>query len=289
MSECLTVAAPVMRRRGRRRLWWLLALLPALYVAYAGVMYFGQDGIIFPGVVLPHAAAPGPQDPAVEQVWAATPDGDRVEAWYQPGRGCTPEHPGPAIMYFHGNYVLVDKAWWIAEHAVPAGMSTLVMEYRGYGRAGGTPSQAGIVADAVWFHDWLTARPEVDAQRIVYQGASLGGAVATALAAERKPAALVLECTFTSMRSLAHTYGLPGFLCRYPFDTDRVLPTLGIPIAIFHGRRDLKIPVSHGRRLHALAPGSRYTELDCGHNGFYNDWTNVRTFLVDCGVLTLSE
>ncbi len=87
------------------------------------------------------------------------------------------------------------------------------------------------------------------------------------------------------MAALAHEYGLPGFLCRNPFATDRVLPTLPVPIAIFHGWRDHTIPVAHGRRLHALVPESRYTELPCGHDDFYNDWENVRAFLIESGVL----
>jgi pimeloyl-ACP methyl ester carboxylesterase len=164
-------------------------------------------------------------------------------------------------------------------------VSTLVLEYRGYGRCGGRPSQTALVGDAVQFFDWLAGRPEVDPTRIVFQGASLGGAVAAALAEQRRPAALVLERTFASMPALAHQYGLPGFLCRNPFETDRILPTLHMPIAIYHGRSDRRISVAHGRRLHALVPGSRYTELPCGHDDFRNDWANVRAFLVEAGVL----
>jgi fermentation-respiration switch protein FrsA (DUF1100 family) len=273
------------RGHKRRRWWWLLAIVPALYVLYVAVMYRNQDAILFPGVRLHHPAAPGPADADVQQVWLTTPDGGRVEAWYQPGAGCTPTSPGPALMYFHGNFVLIDASWGIAAQSVPAGVSTLVMEYRGYGRCRGKPSQAAIVGDAARFYDWLAARPEVDAGRIVFQGTSLGGAVATALAAQRRPAALVLECTFTSVPALAYAYGLPGFLCRNPFETDRVLPTLHVPVAIFHGRFDRTIPMAHGRRLHELVPGSRFTELPCGHDNFYNDWANVRAFLVDVGVL----
>ena len=239
--------------------------------------------MIFPGVHRPRVGAAGPPSPDVEQVWFTAEDGSRVEAWYQPGAGCTPQAPGPALLYFHGNYDLVDTGWWIAAHSVPAGFSTLVMEYRGYGRATGRPSQTALVADGVRCYDWLVARPEVDRTRIVFQGTSLGGAVATAVAAQRRPAALVLECTFTSIGALAHRYGLPGFLCRHPFDTASVLPTLGVPIAIYHGRRDRTIPVTHGRRLHALVPGSEYHELDCGHDDFAHDWEDVQQFFTRVG------
>lgn len=109
------------------------------------------------------------------------------------------------------------------------------------------------MADAVRFRDWLTAQPEVDG-RIIYHGLSLSGGVAAALATERPPAPLILECTFTSMEAMAHRHLLPGFLCRHPFRTDRVIAQLNCPILIMHGRRDNTIPVTHGHRLHDLAP-----------------------------------
>lgn len=280
-------AAPAPSSRRRRWRWWLLlTLLPLLYTGYAAFMYANQDRLLFPGTGLPHRKTAGPTEPGVEQVWITTEDGTRVEAWYKPGAGCTPTTPGPALIYFHGNYDLIDTSWWVAAQTCPAGISTLVIEYRGYGRSGGTPSEPGLVADAVQFYDGLAARPEVDRGRIVFRGMSLGGAVATALAAQRRPAALVLEATFSSVEAIAHRYLLPGFLCRNPFRTDRFLPTLDIPIAIFHGRRDHTIPVSHGRRLHTLVPEAHYRELDCGHDNFHSDWDGVRAFLVEAGVLS---
>lgn len=285
-SASATPAAPGSLGRRRRWRWrYLLALLPLLYAGYLAFMYANQDRLLFPGTGLPHRKTAGPTKPAVEQVWITTADGARVEAWYKPGAGCSPETPGPALIYFHGNYDLIDTSWWVADQTCPAGISTLVTEYRGYGRAGGQPSEVALVADAVEFYDWLAARPEVDRGRIVLRGMSLGGAVATALAIQRRPAALVLEATFSSVEAVAHRYLLPGFLCRNPFRTDRVLPTLGIPIAIFHGRRDHTIPVEHGRCLHALVPDSRYTELDCGHDNFHGDWAGIHAFLVEAGVL----
>jgi pimeloyl-ACP methyl ester carboxylesterase len=52
-----------------------------------------------------------------------------------------------------------------------------------------------------------------------------------------------------------------------------------------HGRHDMTIPVSHGRRLHELAPHSRYVELDCGHSDFRSDWNAIAAFLRDNGFL----
>jgi len=269
----------------RKQIIMLVALAPAIYVAAAAVLYFAQDGMIFPGAYRSPPATAGPRDPDVEQVWITSDDGFRVEAWFQLGEGRMPESPGPALMYFHGNDVTVDSAWWIAAHSGQCGISTMVVEYRGYGRAEGRPSQQAIVGDSIRFFDWLAERPEVDRERMILQGTSLGGAVAAAVAEERRPAALILECSFTSLEKMAHRYLMPGFLCRYPFHTDRILPTLDIPIAIFHGRRDPLIPFAHAQRLHELAPNSRLVALDCGHDDFHNDWENIRAFLADVNLL----
>lgn len=273
--------------RARLRARWFIGFgvtLLAVYVGWGAFACANQQRMIFPGVDLPRQATPGPTDPAVQQVWLTSPDGVRVEGWYQPGRGRTAAAPGPALMFFHGNYDLVDRVWSGQRGYPDLGISVLVMEYRGYGRVKGAPSQEAIVADALMFRDWLAGRPEVDGRRIIYQGLSLGGGVAAALAERQPPAALILECTFTSMEAMAARYLLPGFLVEHPFRTEQVLARLDVPVLIFHGRHDAVIPVSHGRRLHAAAPRSRYVELNCGHHNYCNDWGAIVAFLRDNGL-----
>lgn len=284
-AEVPAASTPGTRRR--RRPWVIRAvvILIVLYVLYLTAMYFLQDLLIFPGTTLPRQAADGPTVAGVEQVWLAAPDGERIEAWFMPGRGRTAASPGPAVIFFHGNYDLVDQGWAIRQNYHPLGISVLAIEYRGYGRVGGWPSQTNVVADGLMFREWLAARPEVDASRIIYEGQSLGGAVAAALAAEQPPAALILNCTFTSIPAMSGRYLVPGFLARNPFRTDRIVERLDVPILIMHGRRDITIPVSHGRRLHELAPHSRYVELDCGHPDFRVDERALREFLQENGLL----
>lgn len=240
---------------------------------------------MFAAAYYPRPTSPGPRDPAVQQVWITAADGSRVEAWYQPGAGVSVERPGPAYIYFHGNGDTVDKMWWVAAHTVPRGLSTLVVEYRGYGRSTGEPSESALIADSLAFYDWLAARPEVDRTRIVLHGTSLGGAVAIAVAAERPAAALVLDCTFTSMIDLASDWWIRREDVRHTFRSDERIRGLDIPIAIFHGRYDMVIPIAHGRKLAALARHAEFTELPCAHHNFHNDWSNVASFLRRSGVL----
>lgn len=233
-----------------------------------------QNSIVFPR---DFAAAQGPlaaPPPGFEQVWITSvgdQPGKRVEAWFLPGEGRTAASAGPAVMIFHGNAMLIDYCVdWAADWR-RRGFSALVCEFRGYGRSEGDPTQARIHSDMLQFRAWLDARPEVDPARIVYHGRSLGGAVAAALAVERPPAAMVLECTFTSMGAMFWRSFVPGFLATNPYPTIRTLPRFDGPTLLLHGYRDEIVPVSHARRLHRAAPRSELHILPGGHNDFPED------------------
>ena len=277
----------VARRRFRRK--WLLALLllpVVLYVGWLAVIYVAQDSLIFPGAARPRPTTPGPTEPGIEQLWITSADGPRVEAWFKLGKGRSPRSPGPAVIYFHGNSDLIDYRWKSVRRYLDAGISALAVEYRGYGRSEGHPSERALIADAIRFYDGLKARPAVDAERIFFHGLSLGGGVAAGLAVHRPPAALILECTFSSIACMAGQYWAPELLCRHPFRSDEALSRLQAPVIIFQARRDELFPVEHGRRLHECAPDSRYVELDCAHPDFRTDWDSIYAFLADAGLLS---
>lgn len=256
---------------------FLGTLVGLLGLAY-GVGCSLQERLIFPRSYANQHVQPLPE--GALSLWMSAADGTRVEAWFIPAPG---PGPHPLIIFFHGNAELIDTNLDTADLYRSLGASTLLVEYRGYGRSQGDPSQSAIVADARQFHDLMAARPDIDPARIAYHGRSLGGGVASALAAERPPAALILESTFTSLAALARSRGLLESLCRHPFRTDRVLPTLDRPVLILHGADDEMIPPTHARTLHAATPGSTYLEAPGGHNDFPRDRrayiAAIRTFL----------
>ena len=279
--------------RGRKR-WWLRLPLCALlaYGIWCTALYFGQDRLLFRRDLV--------QPPPSEQLaWASQAirleldiEGDgRVEAWFLPAPNASPEHPAPAAVFFHGNAELIDHLSWFVGKYHALGCSVLLPEYRGYGRSAGQPSEAAIVADAVRFYDLMIQRPDVDRRRIVLHGRSLGGGVAAQVAARRKPAALILESTFTSVAVMAHKYLTPMCLTSSPFRTDLVLPELDIPVFIAHGTLDVVIPVENGRQLSKLAKRATYVEYVCGHEDLppprqaADHWRKIATFLTNGGVL----
>lgn len=211
----------------------------------------------------------------------------RTQGWLVPAVGRTA--PGPVVIYTHGNGELIDQAVLGLEAYQRWGVSLALLEYRGYGQSDGEPSEAALVADALVFYDQVAARPEVDPSAIILHGRSLGGGIATAVAAQRPARALILASTFTSIADLAWRLGLPGFLVRDPFDSLDRLPKVRAPIFISHGRADEVVPFAHGEALAARAGVPLFVQ-SCGHNDCEGPayWAAVGVFLEAHGVVSAS-
>ena len=222
-------------------------------------------------------------------MWVESPEGP-VEGWFLPGHGASAEKPGPAALFAHGNAELIDDWPEMMEGYRRLGVSVLLAEYRGYGRSAGAPSQDAITADFTAFHDWLLERPEVDSKRLILHGRSLGGGAVCALAALRKPAAMVLQSTFISVPAVARRFLIPGFLILDSFDNQAVVSTLEAPILLVHGQRDELIPYGHAVSLHEAAQDSQLVTYEAGHNdcppSWLDFWKRVENFLEQAEILT---
>lgn len=242
----------------------LLSWIGLIYAIYCGVLFLIQRQIMFPRAMV---TAEGNADRSGgRSVWLST-SGGQVEAWFLPPLGDDAGDPAPVILFAHGNAEVIDD-WPLAfEGFRKAGLAVLLVEYPGYGRSEGEPSQATITETMLAAFGWLLARPEeIDPTRIVFMGRSLGGGAVCQLAARRGPAALILTSTFTSARWFAKGYLAPSWLVRDPFDNLAVVSSLERPLLIVHGRRDELIPFHHAEILAAAAPMGRLLPLECGHN-----------------------
>ena len=247
-----------------------------LVVAYLGVMLGVQRRVIYPG--LPHPG-PAPELPAgTETVWFG--DGVGVEAWLL--RPAEASAPFPVVIFSHGNGELIDH--WVGPfaHFTEAGIGVLLVEYPGYGRSAGKPTQESITDTMVAAFDFLSQHPDVDGDRIVAYGRSLGGGGACALGALRPVAAVVLESTFTSVAAIAPWF-LPRVLVLDPFDNLAAVGSSETPTLVLHGERDRVIPYAQGEAL-ARAAGTPLIRMPCGHNDCPRPWPAVMRFLKEQGI-----
>jgi len=116
----------------------------------------------------------------------------------------------------------------------------------------------------------VRSRGEVDRERVVYFGQSLGSAVAIELATRRSPRGLIIETPFTSMQEMAAGI-LPGpltYLVPRRFDNLDRIPKIRCPMLFIHGDRDEVVPYEQGRRLFdaAHAPKTFVTIAGARHN-----------------------
>jgi fermentation-respiration switch protein FrsA (DUF1100 family) len=270
----VTAPIPTPKPTLRRRLIRLGILVVTGYALYGCSLMSFQDRIIFP------RDYPGPRSIAAkvparwEQMTIKAEDGSVVPAWLHLPFHRQEGERVPVVMFFHGNAEIIDQIaeWPGLEIFNSDNVAVLLVEFRGYGRAGGAPSESAISADSVKFYDLLAARPEIDPARIVFYGRSLGGGAACALARERKPAAMIMQSCFMSINAMAAKMWMPGFLVRHHFRNDQVIPTLDCPILFMHGRNDTIIPCSHTEQLAKLARHGTTAFQACDHNDFPLDY-----------------
>jgi fermentation-respiration switch protein FrsA (DUF1100 family) len=265
-----------------RKLLVSAAILAVMLAGAVLLMRSIQGRLAFPAPPA-EAQMPGALDAAGgEAVWLDV-DGHRVEAWFLPARraGRT-----PLILNTHGNGELIDQ--WAAKIAPlrDAGIGVLLVEYPGYGRSGGSPSEKSITSTMLAAYDWAVKDPRVDAARIVAHGRSMGGGAAGQLLKHRRVAALILESTYTSLADMVTAHGVPDMLVLNRLDTIAALRDYAGPVLVLHGATDGAIPVAHAWALAQASPRSRLEIRACGHNDCPLPWEVVLGFLAENGVFT---
>jgi fermentation-respiration switch protein FrsA (DUF1100 family) len=179
------------------------------------------------------------------------------------------------LILFHGNADLA--AWqipWGGMLAERTGYAVFLPEYRGYMGLPGRPTHAGLKADALAAYDYVRSSLEVEPERIVLAGHSVGSAIAAELAGERPVRALLLQSPFTSTHEMARRMITPAlalvwrFLSRIPYDTRAAVAAVNAPVSVIHGARDAIIPPQMGRAVFEAAPvkGELTIVESAGHN-----------------------
>lgn len=250
----------------RRMLGELLIPLAIAYGAVLVLVYLFQSHLVyFPGTGREAVVTPQSYGLRYESVSIRTADNETLDAWWVPA-----ENARGTVLFFHGNAGNISHRIDYLQMFHRLRYSTLIVDYRGYGKSSGTPSEAGTYrdAEAAWEH--LRHARLAQPRDVVIAGESLGAAIATWLAAEVSPRAVLLFSTFTSVTDLgAQVYWfLPvRLLSRMGYDNLANLKRIRAPVFIAHSRDDDIVPYAHGRRLfEAASEPKAFLEMRGGHN-----------------------
>lgn len=224
-----------------------------------------ESYLYYPDKIPSDVPPPAWTPPGAREVFIEDEDSVRIHGlwWDEPaGR--------PVILFLHGNAQEVYSWSLVREDLSALGCRMLLIDYRGYGKSGGEPREAGLYMDGRAALAWLEGQG-VGAKDTVVFGKSLGGAVACEIARGRELLGLVLESTFTSLASVARSLFpiLPGYSPGPDvYDSLSKLPEITCPVLVIHGDEDLLIPVAEGRRLFedAHEPKQLYIVPGAGHN-----------------------
>ena len=200
-----------------------------------------------------------------EDQWLTAADGTMLHGWWFPKAGAR-----FATLFLHGNAGNVTHRIDHAHAVLDAGSAFFVLDYRGYGKSKGHPSERGLYqdADAAYARLLQLGYPP---DRIVIQGESLGTAVAVDLAMRRQCAAVILESSLMSAGKVAGTV-VPflGPLFVRGFDTYGKISRVHVPLLVIHGEADEIVPFSQGRNVFLAAnepkqfwavPGAHHNDL----------------------------
>jgi uncharacterized protein len=242
----------------------LAALVVLLSVV--GLVWSQQRRLIY----FPFGDVPSPDSvglEAAEAVSFSTADGLTLQGWFV-SRTKTPEF---TIVVFNGNAGNRAFRAPLAAALARAQLAVLLFDYRGFGGNPGSPTEEGLAKDARAAREYAVSRSDVDRRKLVYYGESLGTAVATYLAVDSPPAALILRSPFTSMTDIGrHHYPfLPvRWLLRDRFATIERIARVKSPLMVIAGDNDRIVPFTNSRRLYDSAgdPKSLLVISGADHN-----------------------
>lgn len=255
--------------------------LAAAYALLVALLWVRQESMLFLPTIPSREllATPAALGLEYETVALETADGETLHGWFVPAQ---PERA--VLLFFHGNAGNISHRLDSLRIFHALGLSVLMIDYRGYGRSTGRPSEQGTYEDALaaWRH--LVEGRGVEPNRIILFGRSLGGAVATWLAAQHAPRALIVESAFRSVPDMAaeiYPFLPVRLLARIDYPVERLLGAVSAPVLVVHSRDDEIIPFQHGEALHAAAgAGSELLVLGGDHNtGFLHDEARYRAGL----------
>ncbi len=206
---------------------------------------------------------------AYESVDLTTADGVKIHGWFVPAPDAR-----ATVLFFHGNAGNISDRLATLQIFQRLRVDTFIIDYRGFGQSEGSPSEEGTYHDAEAAWRYLVEERGVAPSQLVLFGRSLGGGVASWLAAEKPAGALVLESTFTSCDDMAASVFpfLPvRLLMRIHYDNLERVGQIDLPLLVVHSPEDDVVPFKLGRRVYEAAnEPKRFVEIRGSHaDGFY--------------------
>lgn len=237
-----------------RKITILLFIIAIMTVIYGCSLFLFHPSRTFSANSVVQKADP-------KDIFFSSGDGEILHGWF-----FRATRPKGTVLVFHGNAenitTHVNGVLWL----VTEGFNLFVVDYRGYGLSTGRPDLRGVHRDGVAAFEFLLTLSDVDVDKIALIGQSIGGSIATYVAATApqrdKVRLLVLDSSIFGYRLIARDKLADFFLTwplQYPFSlllNDYFSPSLWIgqvnsPVIVINDSNDEIVPTYHSDQLYA--------------------------------------
>jgi len=248
-----------------------LIVICVLFIVF--VRYLERTSVFYPDRML--AATPQELGFPYEDVFIQTQDHVVIHGWLVKSSAAQ-----STLIFFHGNAGNIGDRLGKIDLFHKMGLNVLIVDYRGYGKSEGTPTEEGIYYDATAAYDYLAGRGDMTGQNFISYGASLGGAVAVDLAAKRTVSCLVVDSTFSSAADMAKRIYpfIPSFFIQTKMDSIGKIKNISVPKLFIHSAEDQIVPFALGKKLFDAAPEPKeFIEISGDHNdGHFDDQVKIK-------------
>jgi len=213
------------------------------------------------------ADMPVPNKPGLSEFFIESGSGAKIHCFYFEQKGSR-----RVVLFLHGNagnsYHRIEDAYSLST----TGTHVLLIDYQGYGKSEGRPSEKGIYQDASAAYAHLRTQMGFVPKEIFILGRSIGTAAALDVSQKKELGGIILVSPFTSGKDMARHLGLGWFvwaLGSSAFNNLDKAVNVSSPVLIIHGKEDTLIPVSMGRRVYEALPIAQKEMIQvpgAGHN-----------------------
>ncbi len=255
-------------------IYWISGIAVLLYGL--NVVFYRLKGadLFQQPVLFPHAGkgftdnkeATAESQASVEKKWFDVAGG-KVESWL-----LADDKERATVIFAHGNTGYIDNNLEFARSIQAMGYHVLLIEYPGYGRSTGKPSEDTITESFSKAFDWLKTLSNIG--KIAAFGNSLGSSAVARLSKERPLDLLILKSGFASFaRLMAKKAFIPEGLVVNSFNTLAHISSFKKPILLLHGKTDEIAAFENAMDIDAEAPNSELIGFDGGHDSPNNEET----------------
>ncbi|MDP2922647.1 MAG: alpha/beta hydrolase [Candidatus Omnitrophota bacterium] len=257
-----------------------LNILLGLGLIFTYVKYLEYKGVYYPAKeILNYPSSAGI---SFKDIYITTEDNFKINGWFIPNPKAK-----YTLFFFHGNAGNIGDRIDKLQLLYHADLNIFIIDYRGFGKSQGRPSEPGFYRDAFAAYDYLLNTIDIKPEQIILYGESLGSAIAVDLAFHRKVKALILEGAFSCGRDMAvKIYPfLPRFIFSNSFDSLTKIKEINASKLFIHSRDDEIVPFNLAKELYDRAKWPKeFLEIRGDHNSAflssqYSYISSISTFI----------